>query len=218
MVADVARQLHQKARYGARALAVAAGATGKKERRAKRLIASGQLVIGPHGFGQLPDVIVYQGETERVVIGSFCGVGADVRIFVGGNHRMDWISTFPFRIVHDLPGQHDDGCIVSKGDVVVGHDALIGQGATLMSGVRVGNGAVIGACAVVASDVPPYAIAVGNPARVVRKRFSDEQIALLERIAWWEWPLEKVLANVDVLSSPDVDALAGLDSEVVPCP
>jgi len=162
-------------------------------------------VIGRYSYG-LPDVVVYPKEPQKVLIGSFCSIADDVRIFVGGNHRTDWVSTFPFRIIFELPGQRTDGCPASKGDVVIGHDVWIGAGARVLSGVSVGNGAVIGASSVVASNVAPYAIVVGNPAREIRKRFSDEHIVLLQHLAWWDWPLERIMDNVELLCSPDIDS------------
>lgn len=176
----------------------------QKERTHRSLIESGQLSMGRYSYG-MPEVLRFPGEEARVVIGSFCSIADKVRIFVGGNHRTDWVSTFPFRIVFGLPGQYSDGCPSSKGDVVIGHDVWIGSGASLLSGVSVGNGAVVGASSVVACDVPPYAIVVGNPARVVRRRFSDEQVANLELIAWWNWPIERILDSVAMLCGPDVD-------------
>lgn len=178
----------------------------ERKHRCKELLRSGQLSIGRYTYG-LPEVIVYPGDTHRALIGSFCSIAEDVRIFVGGNHRTDWVSTYPFRIVFELPDRYNDGCPASKGDVVIGHDVWIGAGATVLSGVRVGNGAVIGASAVVAGDVPSYTIAVGNPATNVRRRFSDEHIAALEEVKWWDWPVERIVNNVEILCSPDISLL-----------
>jgi acetyltransferase-like isoleucine patch superfamily enzyme len=179
--------------------------TRASERRLKELVASGIVRLGPHTYG-LPDVRRYPGDTAHVHIGSFVSIAERVIIFVGGNHPVDWVSTFPFRVHFQLPGALSDGCPTSKGDVVIGHDVWIGAGATILSGVHIGNGAVVGANSVVTKAVRPYAIAVGNPAREVRRRFSDEEIAALERVAWWDWPTERVVANVHLLSSRDVGA------------
>ena len=104
------------------------------------------------------------------------------------------------------PGAYADGHPHSKGDIEIGHDVWIGREARVLSGVRVGDGAVIGAYAVVARDVRPYAIVVGNPAREVRRRFTDAQCEALLAIAWWNWPEERILANIDQLNGRDVDA------------
>jgi acetyltransferase-like isoleucine patch superfamily enzyme len=174
------------------------------DRRQRSLVSEGVLSLGRYTYGS-PDVRRYPGDTARVAIGSFGSIAEGVQIFVGGNHPVEWVSTFCFRAALGLPGSYEDGCPASKGDVVVGHDVWIGAGATILSGVRVGNGAVIGARAVVAKDVRPYAVVVGNPARETRRRFTDEEIRALEDIAWWDWPLDRIVASVDLLSSPDLD-------------
>lgn len=215
MIASAAHDLQGKARRRVRSIISSVSPALQKKRQFSELLKSGQLVIGRYSYG-VPDVVVYPGETERVLLGSFCSIADDVRIFVGGNHRTDWVSTFPFRIQFGLPGAHADGCPTSKGDVIIGHDVWIGAGAWVLSGVRVGNGAVIGGSSVVASDVAPYAIVVGNPAREIRKRFSEEHIAMLEHLAWWDWPLERIIENVGQLCSPDIDAFFAAQANARP--
>lgn len=85
-----------------------------------------------------------------------------------------------------------------KGEVVIGHGVWIGDSVIILPGVTVGNGAVIGAGSVVTRPIPPYAIAVGNPARVVKYRFSPEVVALLEAVDWWSWDVEKIRRNRDL--------------------
>jgi carbonic anhydrase/acetyltransferase-like protein (isoleucine patch superfamily) len=109
------------------------------------------------------------------------------------------------RIWFDLPGACKDGHPRSKGDTVIGNDVWIGRSARVMSGVTICDGAVIGAYSVVTKNVCPYTIVGGNPAREIRKRFSDQQIAALLAIKWWNWPIEKIVECVDELSDPDVD-------------
>jgi chloramphenicol O-acetyltransferase type B len=152
-----------------------------------------------------PRVVAYQWDSGRLTIGSFCSMAPDATFMLGGNHRPQCVSTFPFRIRLELPNAEEDGSAASKGDIVVGNDVWIGSGALILSGVTVGDGAVIGANAVVASDVRPYAIVVGNPAREVRRRFSDAQVDALLEIAWWDWPMEAILEHVPQLCSPRVD-------------
>ena len=127
-------------------------------------------------------------------------------IVLGGEHHPEWVTTSPLRVLNDLPGAWQDGHPGTKGDVTIGNDVWIGVGVTILSGVAIGDGAVIGAAAVVSSDVPPYAVVAGNPARVLRHRFPEATRAALLRIAWWDWPRERVLGAVDALCSPDVDA------------
>jgi chloramphenicol O-acetyltransferase type B len=142
---------------------------------------------------------------ENVYVGSFVSIGVDVVLQDGGSHHTDWVTTFPLRARLGLPGAYEDGHPRSKGHTVIGNDVWIGRGARVLSGVAVGDGAVVGAYSVVTKDVPPYTIVGGNPAREIRKRFSAEQVAALLEIAWWDWPMEKVLASVSELSDPDVE-------------
>ena len=145
-------------------------------------------------------------DRENVHIGAFVSIGPDVVLQDGGSHRTDWVTTFPLRVCLDLPGAYEDGHPRGKGNIVIGNDVWIGRGARVLSGVTIGDGSVVGAYGVVTKDVSPYSIVGGNPAREIRKRFSDRQVASLLRIAWWDWPLEKIVACVDELSDADVDA------------
>jgi chloramphenicol O-acetyltransferase type B len=153
---------------------------------------------------QEPEVLEW-GEGAVLRIGNYCSLAAGIKIFLGGNHRVDWVSTFPFSdswpSARGIPGHP-----ATRGDVEIGHDVWIGHGAVILSGVKIGNGAVVGACAVVARDIPPYAIAVGNPVRTIRRRFSDAQIQALERIAWWDWPEDRIARFMPLILSGDVDA------------
>lgn len=163
------------------------------------------LTMGAHSYG-LPRVLAYAGNDARARVGAFCSIGADVEFLLGGYHHPEWVSTFPFRIMLQLPGAFEDGQPTTRGDVVVENDVWIGRGAKILSGVTVANGAVVGAFAVVTRDVRPYAIVVGNPARELRRRFDDERVDALLASRWWEWPLERIVEYVPLLCSPDVDA------------
>lgn len=167
--------------------------------------AQARLTMGRHSYAP-PRVTAYAWDSAQVTIGAFCSISSDVTFMLGGNHRPDCVSTYPFRIKFGLPGAEEDGSEASKGDIVVGNDVWIGSGAVILSGVTVGHGAVIGAQAVVASDVRPYAVVVGNPAREIRRRFSDAQVTALLEIAWWAWPMERILESVPQLCSPQIDA------------
>jgi acetyltransferase-like isoleucine patch superfamily enzyme len=176
----------------------------------QRCLQNGRVTIGPGSYGE-PEVHVFDGDPSTCLrIGAYCSIAAGVRIVLGGEHRTDWVTTSPLRIIHELPGAGQDGHPHSKGDVTIGNDVWIGLSATILSGVKIGDGAVIAASAVVASDVPPYAIVAGNPARIVRSRFPLEVREALERIAWWDWPREKVLAAADLLCSPDIETFIRL--------
>jgi acetyltransferase-like isoleucine patch superfamily enzyme len=143
---------------------------------------------------------------ERVEVGAFCSFAEDVLIFGGGEHRLDWVTTHPLRIAFNSPGAGQDGHPHSKGPTRIGNDVWIGHGAMVLSGVTIGDGACIGAGAVVSKDVPPYGIAAGNPAALVRTRFSDTQIAQLLHVAWWNWPIDRIKQFEALLCSADIDA------------
>lgn len=163
-----------------------------------------RLVMGRHSYGE-PLIPTYPGDISWVRIGAFVSIGLDVVLLDGGNHRTDWVSTYPFRVSFDLPDAYEDGHPYSKGDVVIGNDVWIGRGARVLSDVSVGDGAVVAGYSVVTKDVRPYAIVAGNPAREIRRRFDDAQVEALLRIAWWEWPLGRILAAVPQLCSDNVD-------------
>jgi acetyltransferase-like isoleucine patch superfamily enzyme len=173
--------------------------------RAKQHIADGTLVMGNMSY-YAPNVVKYKGDSGRVIIGNFASVAPDADFYVGGLHRVEWVSLYGLRAMLELPGAYEDGFTHGRGDIVVGSDTWITNGCTVMSGVTIGDGAVVGTKAVVAKDVRPYAIVVGNPAREIGRRFGDEQVEALLRIRWWDWPTELVKERVDALSSPDVDA------------
>ena len=131
------------------------------------------------------------GNNTVLRIGAFCSIASGVQIFLGGEHRIDWVTTYPFSEFWEA-GKQIIGHPHTKGDVTIGNDVWIGSEAVILSGVTIGDGAVIGARAVVAKDIPPYAIAVGNPARIIRKRFDDETIQKLLEIKWWDWDENKI--------------------------
>jgi acetyltransferase-like isoleucine patch superfamily enzyme len=146
-------------------------------------------------------------DSERIQIGAFCSIADEVVIFGGGEHRTDWVTTFPLRIAFDAPLAGRDGHPASKGQTVIGNDVWIGYRAMILSGIAIGDGAVIGAGAVVTVDVAPYAIVAGNPAKVLRYRFSENEIGQLLALRWWEWDTDRIEANISVLCSTDVETI-----------
>lgn len=160
--------------------------------------------MGEHSYSK-PHVLWFPGDTAKVTIGRYCSINANAVVFVGGEHDPRWITTYPLRPRWDLPGAFQDGQpMPPRGDVEIGNDVWIGWLALILSGVKVGDGAVIGAGSVVREDVPPYSIAIGNPARVVKERFTQAEREALLRIRWWDWPDEKVQEEVAALSSRNV--------------
>jgi len=164
-------------------------------------LESGRATLGPGSYGE-PEVYVFPEDySTKLRIGAYSSIAAGTRILLGGEHHIDWVTTSPLRILNGLPGAGKDGHPLSKGDVTIGNDVWIGMGAMILSGVTIGNGAVIGAGTVVARDVPPFAVVAGNPASIIRFRFSSDIQEALERIAWWSWPHQRVLGAVDLLCS-----------------
>jgi acetyltransferase-like isoleucine patch superfamily enzyme len=163
----------------------------------------GVITMGHGSYGR-PFVHYNEGDTAVIRIGRYCSIAADVGVMPGGNHRTDWVSTYPFRLRYGLNGALRDGHPATKGDVIIGNDVWIGNGALILSGVTIGDGAVIAAHAVVTKDVAPYTIVGGNPGRVIGARFSESDRRQLLAIRWWNWPDDVVLDRVDALNGDDV--------------
>lgn len=161
-----------------------------------------RVTVGRFTYGN-PQLMLW-ADNERIEIGSFCSIAQDVTIFAGGEHNLSWVTTYPLRIAFGPPLAEQDGHPRTKGKTTIGNDVWIGYGATILSGVTIGDGAVIGASTVVVKDVHPYAIVAGNPARLVRYRFDEVTITKLLEIAWWNWPLEKIEANISLLCGENV--------------
>ncbi len=166
---------------------------------------------GPELFERSCFLQHYEPHGDRLIIGRFCALAAGVRFFMSGaNHRLDIFSGYPFDEMAEAwkpgfdPAQHVPQ---SRGDTNIGHDVWIGNRATILPGITVGNGAVIGTGAVVSKDVPPFAIVVGNPARLIRYRFDPDIIVELERIAWWDWSVGKITRNLNAIRSSDLTNL-----------
>ena len=170
----------------------------------KDIFKSSDYSIGEYTYGA-PNILDWS-EGATLKIGKFCSIANDVEIFTGGNHRVDWISTYPFSaLVSDFPNAAGiEGHPISKGDVEIGNDVWIGRGVTIMSGVKIGDGAVLGARSLIAKNVNPYEIVVGNPGRVLKKRFDDDVIKMLLKIAWWDWPYCKINEEVKSLCDTNI--------------
>ncbi len=146
---------------------------------------------------------------DKLIIGKFCMIASDVTFIMNGaNHLTDAISTYPFAVFgHGWEHAMDGKQYPQKGDITIGNDVWIGYRATIMAGVTIGDGAIIAANATVTKDVAPYAIVGGNPAMEIRKRFSDEKIDKLLNIKWWDWPIEKITENVQLLTGNAIEKL-----------
>ncbi len=160
--------------------------------------------IGDYTYGK-PTVECHWEGLATLKIGKYCSIAGDVTIYLGGEHHTDWISTYPFNKIFS-EANHIEGHPWSRGDVIIGNDVWIGTGAFIRSGVTIGSGAVIGAKSVVTKNINPYEIVVGNPAKPIKKRFSDEVISDLLSIEWWNWPHEKITEEIPGLLHDDVAA------------
>jgi acetyltransferase-like isoleucine patch superfamily enzyme len=172
----------------------------------RQLLSSGRVAVGRHTEG-IPRVDTYRVSGSRVTIGNLSTIGPEVVTVTGGTHQAVWVSTVPFRARWQMPGVYRDNQLFTRGDVNIGSDVWVGTGALILSGVSVGHGAEIAARAVVTKDVPPFSVVAGNPARIVRYRFSAGQIEAVLRIAWWHWRDEWIREHVPLLSSSNVDCL-----------
>ena len=187
----------------------------------KNVVTRPAIEVGDYSYYDDPDgaerfeeknvLYHYDFYGDRLRIGRFVAIAHGATFIMNGaNHLMTGFSTYPFDIFgKGWEKDFDQTAYVaaSRGDTVVGNDVWIGREARIMPGVTIGDGAVIGAHSVVASDIPPYAIAVGNPARVVRRRFDDETVAALLDIAWWNWPAERIARNLGAIRGADLDML-----------
>lgn len=163
--------------------------------------------VGRYSYGIENINLVVFSKDSRLKIGLFCSIAGDVTVLLGGDHRTDWITTYPFGHIHQdkFPSGNVHGLRghpLNKGDVIIEHDTWVGFGATVLSGVTLGTGCCIGARSVVTKSVPPYAIAAGNPAKVIRYRFDQEVIEVLQRIAWWNFPDHLINKIIPILQQP----------------
>lgn len=163
---------------------------------------------GPENFEEYNVLYNYDFSKVKLVIGKFCAIAAETRFIMTGDHKLDAISTYPFPIfqegwekafnIADLP---------VKGDIIVGNDVWFGYDSLIKNGVTIGDGAIIATRAVVVKDVPPYALVAGNPAKVVKMRFDEATIQRLLKLAWWDWDIDKINRNLDLICKLDVGRL-----------
>jgi virginiamycin A acetyltransferase len=160
--------------------------------------------------------IISWSDDYKIILGKYNSIGRDCNFFLHANHRVDWVTTSSQLlgpVTPEIARLHMEmGHPSCKGDIIIENDVWIGAKSTIMSGVKIHNGSVVGASSVVTKDVPPYSIVAGNPAQVIKYRFSFEQIQSLLRIAWWNWEEQKVRENVGLLWSEGVDEFINKNS------
>jgi Acetyltransferase (isoleucine patch superfamily) len=185
----------------------------------KNTVRNPQIAIGDYTYYDDPEnsedfernvLYLYPFIGDRLIIGKFCALARDV-VFImnGANHKLSGLSTYPFQIFGNgwervMPGLDE---LPMKGDTVVGNDVWLGYRAMVMPGVHIGSGAIVAAGSVVVSDVPPYAVVGGNPAKVIKTRFDAATVERLLAIAWWDWPVETITRNLESIVGGDVDRL-----------
>lgn len=146
-------------------------------------------------------------EGTKLHVGAYTSIAGDVNIYLGGHHRTDWITSYPFPLqMKELA--HITDAHGSNGDVIIGNDCWICSKAMILSGVTIGDGAIVAAGAVVTKDVPAYAVMGGNPARLIRWRFDEPTRQMLQESAWWDWPAEEIRAIAPLLCTSDFDAFS----------
>lgn len=186
----------------------------------KNIITNPNIIVGDYTYYDDPESVenfnnnvLYHFDFigDQLIIGKFCQIATNVRFIMNGaNHAQNGFSTFPFCIF----GSHwQQVPLISdyKGNTVIGHDVWIGYHAIVMPGVNIGHGAIIASDAVVTNDVEPYSIVGGNPARLIRKRFDEATITKLLKIAWWNWPIEKITKHAKAIATGDESLFSALD-------
>jgi virginiamycin A acetyltransferase len=149
----------------------------------------------------------YEFYDDKLIIGKFCQIASGVEFIMNGaNHQMNCVSTFPFYIFEkwneNVPSLDK---FPLKGDTIIGNDVWIGQNSTILPGVKIGDGAIIGMRSVVGSDVEPYTIVAGNPAKIIRKRFDEELTGLMLQLKWWDLPVEEIIELIPLLHDTNIE-------------
>lgn len=146
---------------------------------------------------------------DKLIIGKFCMIASDVKFIMNGaNHLTDALSTYPFAVFgKGWENAMEGKSYPQKGNINIGNDVWIGYNATIMAGVTIGDGAIIATNATVIKDVAPYTIVGGNPAKEIRKRFSEDVITKLLELQWWNWDIEKITKNVQNLTDKEIEKI-----------
>ncbi len=184
----------------------------------KNIITNPNIIVGDYTYyDDFNDVKNFENNVkyhfdfigDKLIIGKFCMIASGVSFIMnGGNHLSDSISAYPFAIFgkgweHAMDGKS----YPSKGDTIIGNDVWIGHNATIMPGVNIGDGSIIATNSTITKDVAPYSIVGGNPAKLIKKRFSDTDINDLLEIKWWNWDIEKITKHLPIITSTEVNLL-----------
>lgn len=183
----------------------------------RQTIGASRIEVGRFTYGYEHAQVSQWGEGAALTIGHYCSIGGGLRVVLGGNHRTDWATTFPFGHVFQTElGEFDiDGHPATKGDVSIGSDVWIGANVTILSGATIGHGAVLATNATVTGQVAPYEIVGGNPARHIKHRFDEDVRARLLELAWWDLPVDVVRRIAPMLSvAPDLEMLTRIEDVI----
>lgn len=171
-------------------------------------------VNDPRDFEKNNVLYHYPINHDRLIIGKFCSIACGAKfIFNCANHTLTSLSTYTFPLFFEewgLPKSEVATAWDNKGDIVIGNDVWIGYDAVIMAGVTIGDGAIIGTRAVVTKDVEPYSIVGGVPAKEIRKRFSPDIVARLQKLQWWNWDSNKIRNSINAIQAGDIDSLESL--------
>jgi virginiamycin A acetyltransferase len=185
----------------------------------KNTVTHPQIIVGDYTYYDDPEdsenfernvLYHYSFSKDKLIIGKFCALARNLKFIMNGaNHQISGFSTYPFYIFGNgwEKVTPQDCELPFKGDTLVGNDVWIGYESIIMPGVTIGDGAIIAAKSVVVNDVPPYSIVGGNPAKIIKQRFTAETIKTLQEIAWWNWDINKISANLEYITSADLDTL-----------
>ena len=165
-----------------------------------------KLIIGKHTYCLDPKYH-WSNVNTNIKIGNFCSIGKNFNVYLGGNHRTDWITTYPFGHIHKniFNNFNGEGHPSTKGDIIIGNDVWIADNVTIMSGVNIGDGVVIANNSHVVKNAEPYSIIGGNPAKFIKLRFKKEQINELLKIRWWNWDDDKINKYLHLLCNKNID-------------
>jgi acetyltransferase-like isoleucine patch superfamily enzyme len=159
--------------------------------------------VGRYTFGH--DRLSIHYPDADLIIGSFCSLGCNIKIYLGGSHRDDFVTTYPFGYINQASFPYKNNTHPKEGrTVTIGNDVWIADNVTLMSGITLGDGAVIANNSHVVKNVTPYTVVGGNPAREIKKRMSEDQIRDMLRIKWWDWPIPEIRQAIPLLCSDDI--------------
>lgn len=183
----------------------------------KNHVMNSDIIVGDYTFqfslddspGFEKEVIFNSGLiNDKLIIGKFCMITSHVKFLLNaGNHKTNFITAYPFELFDKgISKANFEKYYNIKGDIIIENDVWIGYHSTIMSGVTIGNGAIIASNSVVVNDIPPYCIAGGNPAKVIKKRYSDDVIEKLLNIKWWDWEIDKIIDFIPLLRNDDMDS------------